>query len=197
MCSGICPSDLGHVHAATYRTDSDITIPDRFQKFSHGHICKLPFEFLISLKFKNQSEVSGFHAVVQESVVTDLLKSRRQDMQKETTNELLVFQRDLPPGTTGNPAPGREGSLCLRYRKDPAVGDGNLMCIASQILNGIAKAVEGLFDERAPVSGIKLISEFIPGIGITEVLTGMGEAEPPILVISLQKRKIFPLEFIA
>lgn len=56
------------------------------------------------------------------------------------------------------------------------------MCITSKIFNGIAKAVEGFLDIRAPVFLIKLILEIIPDAGIAEVLAGTGKQQLFLLV---------------
>ena len=56
------------------------------------------------------------------------------------------------------------------------------MCITSEILNGIAKAVEGFLDIGAPVFLIKLILEIIPDAGIAEVLAGSGKQQLSLLV---------------
>ena len=150
----------------------------------------------MSLKLKDKLEISGFHTVVQKAIVTNLLESRRQDMQKETAYEFLVFERNLTSLSAGIPASGREGSLCFCHRENPAVGDGNLMSVASKILNSVAEAIKGLFDERAPVLRIETVLELIPGIGIKQFLTGRRKNKPAIVVAVIQQSKKLALEFI-
>lgn len=74
------------------RTDGDIIVPGRFQQLSHGKSLVSFPKTPLSLKFKNESQVSGFHPVVQESVITDLLKPRREYMHEKTSDEFRVFQ---------------------------------------------------------------------------------------------------------
>lgn len=56
--------------------------------------------------------------------------------------------------------------------KDPAVGDGNLMGVTSQVLNGVAEAVKCFFNVRAPFFFIKAVQKFFPGIRITQAFAG-------------------------
>jgi len=57
-------------------------------------------------------------------------------------------------------------------RDNPAVGNGNLMGIFSEIFDGIAKAVECFFDIRAPFFVIKRAAKTVPVSGILKVNAG-------------------------
>lgn len=70
------------------------------------------------------------------------------------------------------------------------------MRIASQVLDGIAEAVEGFFYVGAPVYGIQAVFEFLPHIGIAEGITGRGKGKLFFPVEGIQHRKKFSLEFI-
>ncbi len=117
-------------------------------------------------------------------------------MHQEPPDKLFVAESDLPFGVTGFPAPRREDNLFLCDGKDPVVGDSNPVSISSQILDGIAKAVEGLFNIRAPVFFIKAVFKFLPASGLLQFLTGRRKNKFLLLVQSIQERKIFPLELI-
>ena len=72
-------------------------------------------------------------------------------MHQETADEFRVFQRDPAPGVPRFPSPGGEGNVRFRDGQDPAVGDGDLMGVTAEILNGVSKAVEGFFYVGAPI----------------------------------------------
>lgn len=86
-------------------------------------------------------------------------------MHEEAAYELHTGDVGLPPGFLRLSAPGREGNGILVQGEDPAVGDGNPVCIAPQVLDG----VKGLLDEWAPVLCIKDVPEFPPLPGILAV----------------------------
>lgn len=103
------------------------------------------------LKGRYQFQVSGFHPVVKKTVVPDLLKSGWKHMHQEAADEFFIADSDLPSGFFGDFTPCRKGGLCFCYGKDPAIGDRDLVGIASKIFDGIAKTVKGLFYIRTPV----------------------------------------------
>lgn len=90
-----------HGSTAAYRADGDIKIPDRPEKFSHGQTGITPAEPLTVLKRKNDLQVMRLHAVVQETIVTDLLKAVRKHMRQETAYEFRVVQHDDAFRVTG------------------------------------------------------------------------------------------------
>lgn len=118
----------------------------------------------MSLQAEDELQISCLHPVAQETVITDLLKTGREHMHKIAAYEFLIGKADGTPWLSGSPASGREGGVCSSYREDTAVGDRNLMRISTKVLDGIAKAVKGLFDIGAPVLFVEGITEFIPGI---------------------------------
>ena len=98
-------------------------------------------------------------------------------MHQETADKLFVAECDLALGISGFLSSCREGHFCFGNRKDPVVGECNFVSIASQILNGIAKSVEGLFDVWAPVHFIKAVFPLFPVIGITQLFAGRRKYE--------------------
>ena len=141
-------------------------MPDSSQQLLHGKTGISFPEFLISLKGKDPFQVSGFHPVIKEPIVTDLMKAGRKHMHQEAPDEFLIADGDLAFGFSRFPAPGRERCMGFCHGKNPAVGDGNPVCIASKIFDGVAKAVKGFLDIRAPVFLIEPVFPLVPGIGI-------------------------------
>ena len=65
---------------------------DRFEQFCHGHTGITLPETLSALKFKNNRQVVCLHAVVQETIVPDFLKTGRQDVHQIAADEFNVVQ---------------------------------------------------------------------------------------------------------
>ncbi len=99
--SGITPSNLFHGRTSAFRTDTDVEIPDGFEQFRHGHACIALPEPLSALEPENDSQVVCPHTVVQETIVTDLLKAGWKHMHQETADEFRVAQCDLTFRFTG------------------------------------------------------------------------------------------------
>ena len=121
---------------------------------------------MATLELENQHQVCGLHPVIQEAIIADLLKTARQHMHQVTADKFRLRQSDGPFGVARFLAPGSEGNIRICYRTEPAVGDGNLIRIPPQVLDGIAEAVEGFLYVGAPVNGIQTVSEFPPLIRI-------------------------------
>ena len=117
----ICPSNVPHVTASAFRADVDIEVPDCFQKFCHGQIGIFCLETLVPLERKDQFQVSGLIAVIQEAVVTNLLEPGRQYMHQVTPDEFHIRQSDRPAWSAGSPASGRKSHLILIYGQKTAV----------------------------------------------------------------------------
>lgn len=70
------------------------------------------------------------------------------------------------------------------------------MGIASQILDGIAKAVKGLFDVRTPVFSVKIVFKSFPFTGIPQCSAGRRKNKLLLLVQGVQEGEIFPFKLI-
>lgn len=124
---------------------------------------------MVSLNPKNDGKILGFPAIIQKSVVTNVLKTVRKHMHHKTTNEfhagdgnhflLLAFVIF-----------GAKSNVFFINGKDSGIGDGNAIGIAAEIFNGISVSVEGLFNLGIPINGIKLVFEFIPDIMVSKFL---------------------------
>ncbi len=117
-------------------------------------------------------------------------------MHQVTPDEFRVFQGNLAFWFSRLFPSGRKSDRILRKAEDPAVGDSDFVGIASQIFDGIAKAVKGFFDVRAPVFFIKAVFEFFPVIRITQFFTGGRKSKGAAFVKGGKQRHIFPLELI-
>ena len=192
----MCPSDVLHPAAPTFRTGADINLPYRSDQLSNGQVCIPGPETLVSLKGKDQFQVLSFTPVIQEAIVADLLETGREHMHQIAADELCIFQGDHPARLTGLSAPGGKGNLLFIDRYNTAVGDGDFMGIPAEIFHGIAKSIESFFDVGAPVLLIKGIAEFRPFIRIPELFTGSGKCQRAAFVKGIEGCEKFSFEFI-
>ena len=105
----------------------------------------------MSLQSKNEFQIFSLHPVVQETIITDLLKTGWKHMHQVSPNEFCMLQSDLAPGLAGLFSPGGECDFLFRDGKDTVVGDGDFMGIPSKVFERIAKSVKSFFYVRAPV----------------------------------------------
>jgi len=144
------------------RTAVNIFFPDPFHQIRHPETGIPLLKLLVPLEFKNKLQIFGFHAIVKKAVITDFLETCWKHMHKETSDKLLITEGDRTTGITGNSATCAECCMCIRDRNDPAIRDSNLVGIASEIFDCIAKPIECFFDIRAPVFLIEGIFKSIP-----------------------------------
>ena len=156
---GTAPPLVLHGTAPACRADGDILPPDRQDQFRHGKPFVTAAEPLAPLKPEDQLQVPGFHPVIKEAIVADLLETGREHMHQETPDKLFMAEGDLTFWFSRLFPPGTEGDLRFRNGKDPAVGDGDPVGITAKVFDGIAKPVEGLLDVRAPVLFIEGVFE--------------------------------------
>ncbi len=150
----------------------------------------------MSLQSKNEFQIFSLHPVVQETIITDLLKTGWKHMHQVSPNEFCMLQSDLAPGLAGLFSPGGECDFLFRDGKDTVVGDGDFMGIPSKVFERIAKSVKSFFYVRAPVFAVKIIFELLPLIGIPEFFTGRRENDLSFPVHGIKLGKIFPFKFI-
>ncbi len=159
---------MTHLVTAAYRTDTEINLPDCFHQFSHGHTSVTASKSLPSLNTEDHFQVFRSHPVIQEAVITDLLKSGREDMHEKTPDKLLILQ--LYHASRVSPLFCSRGKRDIHfvYIEKAAVGDRDFVRVTSEILDRIAKSIECFFDKRTPVFFIELIAEIIPLIGVAK-----------------------------
>ena len=77
---------------------------------------------------------------------------------------------------------GVEGHHTIRNAHDSGVGNSDFVGISSEVLNRIAIAVEGLFDEAVPILRIELVAEELPLEGIIKGRASFRDAELSIVI---------------
>lgn len=117
-------------------------------------------------------------------------------MHQVSTDEFCMLQSDLAFGLPGLLSPGGKGNLLFRNRKDPAVGNGNLVGITPKIFNGIAKPVKGFLDIRAPVFFIKTVFPLFPVIMVTQFFAGRRKNKGATFINGVKLCQVLPLEHI-
>ena len=136
------------------------------------------------------------HLVIQEAVVTNLLKTGRQHVHQITAHKLCMFQSDHSLRIPG-PPPGGESSRIFRKGKYPGIGNGYFMGIAPKVLYGIAKAVKGFLNVGTPVRLIKLIFPFLSIDRNCAVFAGRRKSKGTICVKGGKSCQIFTFELIS
>ena len=192
----ITPPQLPHGSTAAFRTDGQVNVPDRFEQFCHGQPGITLPESLAALDPEDYFQVPGFHPVIKETIVPDLLETGGEYVHQEPADKFFMANGDLPFWVTGLFPPCGEGDLCFRHGQDPVVGDGDPMGIPSQVFDRIPETVEGFFDIWTPVFRIKAVFEHLPDAGILQSIAGRRKNKFPLLIAGVQQRKIFPLKLI-
>ena len=165
---GIGSSAVTHTVAAATRGAGSYVIVPNFQKdFFHGDVGQSGYKTMVTLNAENDRKIPGFPPVVQKSIVADLLKTARKHMHHKTADEFSTGNSDHCL-FIGFIISGMERNFVLSNRDDPGIGNGNAVCTASKIFNGISVAIEGFFDLSIPVNGIERIFECIPVVMIAE-----------------------------
>ena len=62
-----------HGSTSTLRTNADIEVPHTLKLFCHSHAGIKAAKPLASLKFKDEPEVTRFHAVIKKTIVAVLI----------------------------------------------------------------------------------------------------------------------------
>lgn len=150
----------------------------------------------MSLNSEDQFQVFAFAPVIQESIVTDLLKTCRKYMHQISEDEFCIVQRNDPAWITRFPATCGKSHFFVINVQDPAVGNGNLMRISAKILDRVAESVESFLDIRTPVFFVKIITESRPFIGVFEFFAGRGKSQPVAFIKGIQFCQIFSFELI-
>lgn len=107
----MAPSELLHGCTATFQAHADVEVPDCLQKLRHGHAGIALSETQSALNLTDHLKAPGFHAVVQKSIVADLLVTCGQYMHQVTADEYRVCQSNLAFGASRLYPSGREGDL--------------------------------------------------------------------------------------
>ena len=117
-------------------------------------------------------------------------------MHQVATYEFGVGQSNSAFGVTRLSAPGRKRYGIRSHSKNPAVGNGNLVSIAPEIFNGIAKAVKGLLYVGTPVLFVKQVLPLFPEGRILKLFTGGRKCKRAALIQGSQMCHEFPFKLI-
>ena len=70
------------------------------------------------------------------------------------------------------------------------------MGILSKVFNGIPKAIEGLFDVRAPVLPVQAVLKVLPSRGCRQMGSGSRKGKPAAAEKRIKQGKEFPPELV-
>lgn len=97
----ITPPQLLHGSTAAFRTDGQVNVPDRFEQFCHGQPGITLPESLAALDPEDYFQVPGFHPVIKETIVPDLLETGGDTCirnRRINSSWLMVISRFGSPG---------------------------------------------------------------------------------------------------
>lgn len=171
----------------------DVISPDLIEDLLHGEPGQHGPEPLVPLQAEDELQVVLPVTVVGEAVITDLLEAGREHMHHEAPDEFQAEKGHLNGGGTIPVVLRGKGDGILGDSLYPGIGDGDAVGIASKVLDGIAEAIEGLPDVRAPGGIVKGVPEHGPGGRILQGRAGSGERELPGTVKGVQGGKELPL----
>lgn len=139
-----------HAEAATGSADMYVVSPCLIEHLIHGESGQQGNKTLVPLYAEDECKVLFPAAVVQKTIITDLLEAGREYMHHEPADEFTAGKGDLFQGRIILVVFCQKGNGASTNRLYPGVGDGNAVCVTPQIFNGIAETVKGLPDVRAP-----------------------------------------------
>jgi hypothetical protein len=119
-------------------------------------------------------------AIAQESEGTDADKAAGQNVQQETSQELLRGERHHPLLITGCIVLPAEGNLVLLEGHQTMVGDGDTMGVAGKIAQHMMGTAEGWFGIDDPVLTEQGAQEGAEGWLAFEGLKGSSESKLPL-----------------
>lgn len=166
------PADVAHGRLAAAGTCSNIDPQTRKENIFWGIGGESCFEGPATLKTEDEPELFPLNGICQKPEVTDLLKPFRENMQQESANELLVGKSHLLAGITILVVTIPEENGIVRDLQDPCIGDRHTVGVAAKIIDGITKAVEGLFDVGTPVGIVKIVNKALPVHGMCRIRKG-------------------------
>ena len=134
-----------------------------------------------------KSECSSAIAVGQQAEVTDLDEARRQDVKQEAADELdRIEGHDLDAVVVFGIAPAK-AHLAVHEIEKPAVGDGDAVGIAGQVLENMLGSAEGWFGIDNPFLGTQPTQQGVELTRVGEVGRGAEAAEFSFLISLLEE----------
>lgn len=185
---------MAHTVTSAFRAASDIIIPDGQKHLFHRKTGQHLLIFPMSLDFENNHQVLFFTTVIQESIVTDFLETRRQYMHHKAADKFLTGYGDVLKAS-GFVILCRKSHFGICHFPDSAVCDGNAVYVTPQVFNGVAMPVKSFPDLGIPADTVEPVPELSPGITVFQLHTGCRKNKGFVLVILLEIVQEFPSEF--
>ena len=165
-------ADVAHGRLAATGTCSNIDSQTHEENIFGSIRGESSFEGLMTLKTEEDPELFLLDGVCQKPIVTDLLKTFRENMRQEPADELMVGKRHFFASVTIPVITIPEGNGIICDLQDPCIGNRHTVGVTAKIVDGIAKAVEGLFDVGAPVGTVKIVNKALPVHGMCRIRKG-------------------------
>jgi len=96
-------------------------------------------------------EFGGAAGICQETEVTDAAEAFWQDVKEKAADKLVGVKRHYLGFVAGAIVLPTEADVATLARQEPAVGDGDAMGIAAQIIEDLLRPAEGTFGVNDPV----------------------------------------------
>ena len=149
-----CSSTADQSPCSTAGTHMDIDSEHFKQLDIQFHAAVFRAKALMILYPKYNSKKALFRTVGKKTIVPDLLEAFRKNMLHKAPDEFFVRNGGLMGGV-GTVISGPESYGCIGNLFDTGVRYSYAMGVASQVFDGVAKAVEGLLYIWAPILLIK------------------------------------------
>ena len=126
----------------------------------------------------DMSQAESFPAISQKPRKADAVESLRQDMEKETPDKLIPGkEKDLLLIAVGIVCIAEHNALSADIFHT-GIAYGSAVCIAGEVLHGVAIAVESLLEEGDPVDSIEMVDELFPSVGVLQAGGNPGKGKP-------------------
>jgi hypothetical protein len=127
-------------------------------------------------------EVLGSISVSEKAEVSNAGEARRENMEKEPTEELVWLQgHDASSIAAGVVLPGESDAVVVEG-EDPTVGYRDAVSIAGEVLEDLARPTEGGFRVNEPLLVAQGLEPSLPGFGMLELGEMAVELELLLLV---------------
>ncbi len=153
-------SRVFQVHSTAMPAYSRIEGVEFLQHFQCGHILEHWLHADTSDQLPDQCHLFTLGPVAEKSVMPDSDESVRKDMHEESPDEL--FRRETKDGRVSGPVVlYSEGDGLVCHFQNPAVGNGDVMGVATEVFNHVCSTFEGLLEMGDPFLGIERGQEII------------------------------------
>ena len=142
------------VHSTALPADSGIDGIELLQNLQCRHVLEPWLHADTSDQKSYQCHLLTLGPIAEKSVMPDSDESVRKDMHEESPDEF--FRSEAQGGRVSGPVVlDPEGDGLVRHFQDPAVGDGDVVSVATQIFNDIGSAFEGFLEMWNPFLGVE------------------------------------------